>query len=259
MKNFIRQSWLSFKCSYGFLQLEYFILIKLMNPIFQMMFFVCLATFSGGQRNLAISVIGNAMLLCTFTSMGDLGMIYVRERYNGTLKLIVASNKNRWLIFLEKGSFHIIDAFLTSIFGLLVGYFLFQIPLFQYPILEILFVIFISMFGCVALGFLLASICLVVTDINLIYNILAMCMIFLCGANIEVSFLPSVLQKLAYCLPITRGIDAISQIIEGQSLFDVRYLLIQELGLGILLFIMSSLLFRFLEDMARKKATIDLL
>lgn len=259
MKNFFKQSWISFKSTYGFLGLEYFVLIKLVNPLFQMLFYVLLATFSKGQSSLAISVIGNAMLLCTFTCIGDLSMIYVRERYNGTLKSIVASSRNRMMLFLEKGSIHILDAFLTAVFGLLIGYFIFQIPLFDYPIFSILFIILVSMFACVALGFLLASICLVLSDSNLIFNILVMSMIFLCGANIQMEWLPKILQNIAYCLPITRGLEAIGKLINGATLYDVRFLLLQEIGLGIFLFLLSSILFRVLEEQARKKATIDLL
>lgn len=259
MKNLIRQNWIAFKSTYGFLNMESFLFIKLINPFFQLLFFVLLATFSGSNKQLPVVVIGNAMLLCSFTSIGDLGMIYNRERFFGTLKSIVASNRNRVLIFFEKGSFQIIDAFLTAVYGLMIGYVVFQIPIFDYPLFEILFMILVSMLGCVGLGFLLGSICLVFTDINLLFNILSMSMVFLCGANISIELLPQPLLFLSYCLPVTRGLQAITKLMNGATLWNVSNLLIEELLLGIFLFLLSIAIFHLLEQQARKRATIDLL
>lgn len=257
--NFIKQSWIAFKSNYGFLEWESFLLIKIINPFFQMIFFVLLAQFSGSKNELAIIVIGNAMLMCVFTCIGELGVVYVRERLNGTLKTIIACGKNRLLLFFEKGAFHMVDAFLTAMFGLSIGYILFHIPIFNYPLLDILVVILISMFACIGLGFLLGSICLIVTDINLIYNILSMGMMFLCGANIPIEHLPVLLRFLSWCLPITRGIKAIEQLINGEKLIAISAFLIGEFLLGLLFFILSFIAFNILESLAKKKATIDLL
>lgn len=259
MKHKLKVIWISFKCTYSFLDWQSYFAIKIVNPFFEMLFFVYLSLFSQSQERLAMVVIGNAILLCTLGCLGDLGMMYLRERYNGTLKFLIVSQRNRFALFIEKGLLHIVDAFTTTLFGLFIGWLIFKIPLFDYPLGWIVVIIAISMFSCVCFGFLFGSFCILINDINLVYNLISMSMLFLCGANIELTSLPLVLQYVAYCFPLTRGIQAIQNMLMGDTIGAVLPLLFQEFLLGCMWLLIAFLVMSFVEKQAIKKATLDLI
>ncbi|MDH6367689.1 MULTISPECIES: ABC transporter permease [unclassified Breznakia] len=259
MKRICKITWLSFKSNYSYLDIETFLLIKIISPVMQMLFFTLLATYTGGIQRLPITVVGNAMLICTFGTFGDLGVMYIRDRYQGVLRLIVASSKHPLSIFLEKGICYVFEAVLTALFGLVVGQLLFQVQIIEYPLVEILLCIFVSMIACVALGYVLSSICLVVSDINMLLNVISMSMLFLCGANIDVAKLPTLLQYIAYALPVTRGLQAIDLLVQGAQFQMIVPLLIQEFVYTCILFLIGIILYQYFMRKAQVDATLDIM
>lgn len=134
---FFKQSLLSYKSLFGFLDPKVYFFVKIINPVFQLIFFSLLASFVYQTKDVTPWVIGNAFLLSMYNSMFGVGTVMVNERQFGTLASIIASPSNNFLIFVGRAFMHILDSALTvailtisilvGTVYLLAGYFLLKI------------------------------------------------------------------------------------------------------------------------------------
>jgi ABC-2 type transport system permease protein len=114
------------------------------------------------------------------------------------------------------------------------------------------------MFSAVGFGLFIGSFGLITSNMNLIMNILAMILLAFSGANFPVEWLPSIVQKLSYCLPITRSIKAANFLMRGQAASSIYSLIGYEFLLGILYILLGYFLMKLTEYLSKKRATLDL-
>lgn len=254
---FFYNSWLCFKSTYGFLKPEEYILERLFNSMMQMLFFVLLASYANTAQSLAVTIAGNAMIVCCQSCIGDLGMIFLRERIFGTMKVLLAGGKSMLTLFAQKGFFLLLDSLISFIVIILIGFLIFNLP---FSILTggMLLCIILCCASCISIGFLLGSFGIILPDINFVYNLFIMLLFFLCGANISIHLLPLPLQWLASLLPLTHGLQAMQLLISGAWTSQVTILLLQEVLCMLCYAASAYLMFRILERAAMRKATIDL-
>jgi len=65
------------------------------------------------------------------------------------------------------------------------------------------------------------------------------------------------MQTISYGLPLTRGIQAARQIVQGASFSDVSGLLAVELIYGFVYVALGYALFRWFEKQAKRKGTLE--
>lgn len=258
ISRFFVQSWLSFKALFGWIDPKVYFFVKVINPIFQLIFFCLLAKYCYGANDLSPWVIGNSFLLCIYNCIFGIGNVFVVERYQGTLKVIVAAPSNKFITFFQRGFVHIIDSISTVIIGLVIGSILFNVSFANMNLLAFFTILIIAMFTAVGFGLFLGSFGLIASNMNLIVNIFAMLLMAFSGANFPVEWLPIVIQKFAYCLPITRSIKAANLLTQGQSLSQIYNLMGQEILLGIIYIAAGYFLMQLTEDISKKRASLDL-
>lgn len=258
ISRFFVQSWLSFKALFGWVDPTVYFFVKVLNPIFQLIFFCLLAKYSYKASDLSPWVIGNSFLLCIYNCVFGIGNVFVVERYYGTLKMIVAAPSNKFITFFQRGFVHIIDSISTVIIGLVVGSLLFDVSFANVNFPTFFLVLIIAMFSAVGFGLFIGSFGLITSNMNLIMNILAMLLIAFSGANFPVEWLPVMLQKFAYCLPITRSIKAANLLTQGYGLPEVYSLIGQEILLGIIYVTAGYFLMQMTEAISKKKASLDI-
>ena len=78
-----------------------------------------------------------------------------------------------------------------------------------------------------------------------------------CGVNVPLAVLPTWMQDIGRCLPLTHGIAAARGVANGASLSSVSGLVWTELGIGAAYAVAGFLLFRFLEQASRRRAVLD--
>ncbi|TGA96597.1 ABC transporter permease [Sporolactobacillus shoreae] len=257
MGRFFRQSLLSYKALYGYLDTKVYLLVKVVNPIMQLIFFTLLCKYIYHTDDVTPWLIGNSFLLSVYNSLFGVGIVMNNERHFGTLKLVIASPANKFLVFVGRAFFHILDGLSSVILGLLIGVLLFHLNVTNMNILLFFITVLISMFAAMGMGLFIGSLGLVVSDMNLLLNLSMYVLFIFCGANFPVERLPFFLQNISYLLPVTRGIEACRLIAEGRITPHIYHLIGMEFVTGAVYMCIGFLFLIILEKLAKKSATLD--
>ncbi len=255
---FHRRFLFNYKNSLGALSFKGYLIFRIVNPFFQMLFFCTVASYVYGTDNISPWVIGNALTLCYFSAFFGVGQTFISERSQGTLKTILSAPTSTIHIVLPRVVMQAADALVSVAVGFITGavFFGFTIPLdVLFPCLVI---IIVATFSAMGLGLLIGSFALLTRDINMLLNVFSMVLIALTGANFHVALLPMPLQWISNCLPLTRGIQLMRLVVQGESFVANQHLLFQEAALGILFFIIGFGVFKIVEQLSIKHATLDL-
>lgn len=255
---FRRQSIISFKALFGWLDPQIYLLVKVINPIFQVLFFSLIAGYVYNTKDLTPWVIGNSFLLCIYNAMFGVGMTIRAERFFGTLKLVIASPANKFSVFVGRSTMHIFDATITVIIGLITGYILFGLRIPSYQLGWFFLTIIIAMFAACGLGLFIGSIGLITRDINLLLNVSSMLLLSLSGANFPITRLPIFLQKISAILPLSRTIEVARRLVNEVDISMCSRLLVEEVVIGLIYMVLGFSFLKIMEKIAIKKATIDI-
>ncbi|KAB3529857.1 ABC transporter permease [Alkaliphilus serpentinus] len=258
IERFFVQSWLSFKALFGWIEPKTYFFVKVLNPIFQLLFFCLLAKYSFKTNDLTPWVIGNSFLLCIYNSIFGIGHVFVMDRYAGTLKMIIAAPFNKFLTFFQRGFVHIIDSLSTVAIGLIIGSIVFNVSFSNISIPIFIIIALVAMFSVAGLGLLLGSFGLVTSSMNFIANIVSMILIALTGANFPIETLPNSIRIISYCLPITRSIKAANLLMNGGSTQVIYSLIVKEIFVGIVYIALGYMFIIITEHIAKRKATLEL-
>ncbi|WDV47209.1 ABC transporter permease [Clostridiaceae bacterium M8S5] len=254
---FFEQAWLSFRATFGWIEPKIYLFVKIINPMFQMIFFCLLAKYCYNTDDLSHWVIGNSFLLCIYNSVFGVGSIFMVERFMGTLKMIIASPENKFVAFFQRGFVHIMDSLITVTLGLIIGAIIFNVSFANVNIILFIIVTIIAMFSAVCFGLFIGSFGLITSQMNLIMNISAMILMALSGVNFSINILPKVVQKISYCLPITRSMKAADLLLIGNNDMKIYRLMGEEIILGLLYVVMGYIFMKVTERIAKKRASLD--
>lgn len=260
IKRIYRNGLYSFKGLYGFLRPQVYLLVKVINPIFQIIFFSLTARHAYGSKDITPYIIGNAFVLCTFNAFFGVGSSLIDERSFGTLKLIIGSPCNKFSLFMTKSIFHILDEIITVIIGLITGFIFFNLRI---PVNEILIFslcLLSVIFTSCSMGLFIGSIGLVTRDINLLLNLSSMMLMALSGVNFPTEELPYYLQYVSNILPLTNSLKACRLLINNgfSNLNAIYFLIFKEVCLGMAYCTMAYFTLRLMEKLAKNRASIDI-
>lgn len=255
---FLRQSTMSYKALFTWLKPQVYITSKIIGPVFQVAFFSIMASYAYNSKNIAPYVVGNSIVLCTLNAIFGVGGVLSEERSIGTLKIVLASPINKFIVFVGRASFHIIDGLFTVFIGFAVGILFFNLDLSATNIPLLLLNLLVTIFSASGMGLLIGSLGLIITDMNLIMNLASMGLLALSGANFSIEKFPVFLQAICYMLPMTRGIKASKLIISGGSLGTVSFLMLEEFLIGAAYIVAGYMLMKVMERQARRSGSIDL-
>lgn len=255
---FQRRFLFNYKNSLGALSFKGYLIFRIVNPFFQMLFFCTVASYVYGTDNITPWVIGNALTLCYFSTFFGVGQTFIAERSQGTLKTILSAPTSTIHIVLPRVFMQAADALVSVAVGFITGFIFFGFTISLDVVLPCLVIILVSTFSAMGIGLLIGAFALLTRDINMLLNVFSMVLIALTGANFHVSLLPMSIQWISYCLPLTRGIQLMRLVVQGESFAAHQHLLFQEAALGILFFIIGFGVFKIVERLSVKHATLDL-
>ncbi len=260
LKRLYRNGLYSFKGLYGFLKPQVYIIVNVINPIFQVLFFSLIAKHAYGNSDITPYIIGNAFVLCIYNAFFGVGTNLITERSLGTLKLLIASPYNKFKLFVSKSTFHILDGMLTAFIGLLTGVIFFNIKIPMEVMPHFLLCLASAIFTACSMGLFIGSIGLVTRDINLLLNLSSMLLMSLSGVNFPTERLPFFLQGLSNILPLTNALKASRLLISTKlvSYEVVNSLVLREFLLGVAYCIIAYITLRLMERRSKTKATLDI-
>ena len=250
----------SFKGLYGFLRPQVYVLVKVINPVFQVLFFSLVARHAYGGGDITPYIIGNAFVLCMYNAFFGVGTQLVSERGFGTLKLLIASPCNKFKVFVTKSAFHILDGVITVLIGIITGivFLKVRIPVENLP--HMLLCLGAAMFAACSMGLIVGSAGLITRDINLLLNIASMALMALSGVNFPVERLPMVLQRISHILPLTHALKACRILLAtgGIPYGMVNSLILKEFMLGAVYCAVAYGALKLMERISKTKATINI-
>ncbi|GAB4157923.1 MAG: ABC transporter permease [Candidatus Promineifilaceae bacterium] len=258
----MRVFWSATKSSFVNFAAEYtvslFISTAVPRYILQTVFFVLLARFAGGIDLMRFAFIGNVVQIGVNLGLSNMAAIVESEKWLGTLPILIAAPNNKLPALIGRGVAYMAQGLLSVLVALAGGALIFGSV---FPIgrmlltLPIIILIIITVTG---LGLLIGAITLPTRIGSLVANTTAYIMMIICGVNFPVDALPGWLQQIAHILPVTNGLIAVRQVIDGTNNEATWFLLGYELLIGIIAFGIGYIVFEARLRAAQHRGTIEL-
>jgi ABC-2 type transport system permease protein len=256
---FFQGAYLSYVALFHWLRPAQYLATKVVNPLWQIMFFTLMGIYGSGGESASFYIIGNALVQTALNGIFGVTFSITGERWTGTLPYLFGTPANRLTLFLGRSLIHILDGMLGVLIGLLWGVLLLNLDLSQADPLGLLTVILITSISTAGLGLALGSLSLVTRNVMFVNNTAFFGLLILSGANIAIEKLPVAIQFISYGLPLTRGIQAARAIVGGTSFSEVMPLMRMEMLIGFIYAFIGYLLFKTFEYQAKKRGTLDVI
>ncbi len=258
IKRFFEQCWLYYKGSNAHLDWEELIFYRIAIPLVTLVYYCFIAKNSFKAEHLTEWVIGNSMLLCNYSCVFIIGGTFEGERYYGRLKWLIASPYSRIATVIQKGLFFIFESIATVVLCITFGSLLFGVDFSNVNLGLFALIMIAGILAAICFGLFLSVFALLFDSMNLILNLVNVSMLVLCGANFPVKDLPQPVQFISYCLPFTRSIEAANMLFGKVDKNRLLTLLGHEMCVGIVYLTLSVILFKTIEKIAIRKATLEI-
>jgi ABC-2 type transport system permease protein len=246
----------SYRALFNWIRPITYVTTMLGSPLFQILFFAYLGRFTG-LRDDTFFVVGNAVQVSAMSGIYAMTLTIANERNFGTLSPLLATPANRLAVFLGRALPVIANGLFVSAFGFGVGLLFLDFSLGWEQVPALATVLLITVTSCTGLGMLLGSIGLRARDVFFASNLVYFLMLLVCGVNIPVEELPAWLEAIGRAVPLTHGIEAAREIVDGAALADVGRLVWTELGIGLAYTAAAFALFRVFEVEGRRRASLE--
>ncbi|MGN7471974.1 ABC transporter permease [Brevibacillus sp. SAFN-007a] len=247
---------LTYKALYPYQDLKSFILFRFVEPFFYFVFFILLGYTVLGNEYLNYLILGNVILIILRTVIFNLTLMSRYERLYGTIGLITSTRTSIFKIIILRMLIPILDAYFVATFSLFLYYTYFHVNINISNILLLFLLISSIIFSVSGFALIIASVGLVLRDINLILNISIGIFQVMSGINFPTNLLPIWLETISKILPVTNGLAAMRAALNGAGFYNVSHLLFNELLLGFLYFSLAFLLIKIMEKIAKQKSTL---
>ena len=254
---FFQGAYLSYVALFAWLQPATYLATKVWGPLVSMLFFVFLGRYATGNDNASFYVIGNAVQAAALSGIFGVTLSIDGARWNGTLPYLFATPANRLTLFIGRAFMHIIDGTLGVVIGFAWGVLLLGLDLSQTNLSALSLTIVITTFSTSGLGLLLGCVGLMTRNVMFVNNTVFFLLLIFAGANLDINTLPMWGQAISQALPLTRGIAAARLIVAGEPFLRVWPLLQVEFLIGALYITMGYVFFRWFEQQAKRRGTLE--
>ncbi|HEU5375275.1 MAG TPA: ABC transporter permease [Ktedonobacteraceae bacterium] len=251
----LRYAWQTYRALFSWLTPGAYLVLKILLPLTQVIFFTLLGRFAGGDASYYL--VGNATEMVVFTGIAGAMQVISNERDMGTLQYVIIAPQNNALTFYARTLFLILDGLTSIAVCFLAGLLLFHLDFSHVNWLWLSVDLLIISFSVSGLGLALGVVSLVGVDFNLLLNLALSVFLVLCGVNFPLARLPLWIQSIAQLLPLTHGLLAVRAAFAGTTT-DIVSNTLAELLIGCIYIGFGSLLFYYFEYLARKKGTLSL-
>jgi ABC-2 type transport system permease protein len=257
LRVFFHGGYFSYRALFNWQSPRFYVPTMLAGPAFQVLFFAYLGRYSG-VRNDAFYVVGNAVQVSAMSGVFGVAITVGGERWTQTLAPLLATPANRMALFLGRALPHIVNGFVVSAFGFLVGRLLLDFHPAPGAIPELALVVLLCTTTCTAFGLVVGAVGLRWRDVFTIANPAYFLMLLFCGVNVPLYLLPHWMRVVGSGMPLTHGIAAARAVAAGASLSAVSTLLWKEALIGLCYSAAAYVLLRVFEAEGRRRATLEL-
>lgn len=228
-----------------------------MRVLAQVAFFALIGRLLDSTQAVHFLLVGNAVMIACLQAMFVVAST-TWERMAGTFPLLVAAPASQLTVFLGRSVHWLASGLASATAGLfLIG------PLFGLPLpwprvlwllpLTALVAVTTYLFGA-ALGALVMR---AVDARNLVMNLATLTMMAISGVMVPVVFWPAWVQHIAQVLPLTHGLQAIRDLLDGAPLHTLAAPVATEAAVGAGWLLITVVFFRRLAESGRRDGSID--
>lgn len=228
----------------------------LVGPVTQILLFAYLGRASGVATD-EFFVIGNALQYAAIPCLFAMGNTIANERQTKTLGIILSTPAARIPLFVGRALPVILNGWLVSLFGLVVGGAIFAIDVPTSAYLPIVLVTLLASFACTGLGLVGAALALRVRETAVLSNVIFGVLLVFTGVNVPIDRLPAWMAAVSPWLPLTHAIDAARRLADGAAMSQVGGLLLRETAVGSGYVVVGMALLAYLEWESRRRATLE--
>jgi len=247
---------ISYRALFNWISPGMYVTTMLGSPLFQILFFTYLGRYAGGRSD-EFFVVGNAVQVSAMAGIYGMVMGIANERQFGTLSPLLATPANRLAIFAGRGLPFIVNGLVVSAFGFVSAWALLDFSPDAAVLPGLAFVVTVTVVSCTALGALIGSIGLRARDVFFAANLVYFLLLLFCGVNIAVADLPGWMEAVGRVLPLTHGIEAARQVVDGAAVADVSGLVATEALIGAAYAVAAYALFRLFEGEGRRRGSLE--
>lgn len=207
------------KTSLGFMRLDFVLGMIFIIPLTQIAFFALVVQLSNGSPDqVAYVAVGNAVATVAYSSIFSVCQTTDSEKQFGTMEHLLVSPANRTALYFGRGMIPILISLASVTTGLIYGVLFFGVPVAPGSEGAVAVSIVLTAFSMVGFGLLLGGVALYLRTSIILGNIFLFIGLLLSGVNFPLSSLPTPLQWIGYALPLTWGVEAIREALNGASL-----------------------------------------
>lgn len=223
----------------------------------QVIFFALIGRLLESEAQTHFLLLGNAVMIAAIEGIWAVNMVRW-EQGTGTVALLVASPSSPVTIFAARGVYMVADGVLSTAGALFVAAPIFGVEL---PWPRVLLVVPLTLLvgmSAYSLGIFLGGLVLRKRGIhNIVVNVTNTALMAVCGVNVPLAFMPGPLEWLAKILPLTHGLQAIREVVDGAPATDVLASAGAQVLVILFWFGLALITFNRLADRGRRDGTID--
>jgi len=259
LKVFFSSAVFSFRAQFDWLNPSMWLTMKLVLSLSQMAFFVFVGLFIPGSTPSLISfiAIGNALQSISWNTVFSVINITGHDKWDGTLPLVLATPAHRLPLYIGRAMIHVLDGLLSAAISFFFAAFIFGVDFSHTDVLALAVAVVLTAFTMAGFGLLIGGFSFFFRNPMVFANIFTFILLIFCGVNFPVASLPTVIQPVSYIFPLTYGITAARNAVDGQTLLQISPTLAQQILVGAAAMIIGYLLFRLFENSARKTGKIE--
>lgn len=247
----------SFRAQFSWLDPAMWLTMKLVLSLSQMAFFVFVGLFIKGPDAIPFIAIGNALQSISWNTVFSVINITGHDKWDGTLPLVLATPASRLPLFIGRAMIHVLDGLLSVAISFLFAAFLFGVNFGQTNAIALAVAVLLTSFTMAGFGLLIGGFSFHFRNPLVFANIFTFILLIFCGVNFPIQDLPPQIQIASYAFPLTYGVTAARNAIEGATLIDISPILGQQLAVGLASIMLGYLFFQAFERNARKTGQIE--
>jgi ABC-2 type transport system permease protein len=245
----------SYRALFAWVNPWVFVPMLVAYPLFQILFFAYLGRSAGVGA--AFFLIGDSFVAAAITGLFGMGHSVGGERRFQTLPILLASPTSRLALFLGRSVPTVVNGFAVAAISFGLGTWILGLHFQSAELAKLALALVVSCFACTALGLCIGALGLRGRSVSVFADFIGALMLIVSGANVPFDRLPHVVRTIASGVPLTHGIDAARQVVNGASVGDVGNLLGAELGIAAAYFAVGVLLLRVFERQARASGSFE--
>ena len=248
--------WLSYRALFHWLTPSLFVIVLVVPSITQIVFFAYLGRAAGVEDD-TWYVVGNAVVAAAVPGLFAMSQTISEERFTQTLPALVVSPASRVALFLGRALPVVVNGAVVALIALVGGVLVLDVQLAGAAVPALLAAVLVTAFACTGIGMLNAALGLRWRETAVLSNLILYFLLLFAGVNVPLDLLPEPLQHLAQVLPVTHGVEAARQAVDGASLGEISGLLGAEAFVGAVYTVLGLGLLRRFEVIARRNASLE--